>query len=73
MFKPMETSIWGSAQEMFEQTAAMTWRDAQHFGSLSRTDNAIDDILKDFEAIDFFHGEHSGIIYSHRKLLIRKK
>ncbi|WGH04519.1 hypothetical protein QCL60_22930 (plasmid) [Escherichia coli] len=51
----------------------MTWRDAQHFGSLSRTDIAIDDILKDFEAIDFFHGEHSGVIYSHRKLLIRKK
>lgn len=30
------------------------------------------DILKDFEAVDFFHGEHPGVMYSHRKLLIRK-
>ena len=33
---------------------------------------AVDDILKDFEAVDFFHGEHPGVMYSHRKLLIKK-
>ena len=37
------------------------------------TEEMADEVLKDFEAIDFFHGEHSGVIYSHRKLLIRKK
>lgn len=29
-------------------------------------------ILKDFETVDFFHGEHPSVMYSHRKLLIRK-
>lgn len=28
--------------------------------------------LKDFEAVDSFHGEHPGVMYSHRKRLIRK-
>lgn len=33
---------------------------------------AVDGILKDFEAVDSFHGEHPGVMYSHRKRLIRK-
>lgn len=33
---------------------------------------AVDDILQDFEAVGFFHGEHPGVMYSHRKRLIRK-
>jgi len=50
----------------------MTRRDTEHFCSLARPQIAIDDILKDFQAVDFFHGEHSGGMYRHRKLLIRK-
>jgi len=50
----------------------MTWRDAEHLGSLARTQVTFYDILKDFEAVDFFHGEHPGVMHSHRKLLIRK-
>lgn len=50
----------------------MARRDTEHFGCLTRTQVAVNDILKDFEAVDFFHGEHPDIIYSHRKLLIRK-
>lgn len=30
------------------------------------------DCLPDFEAVGFFHGEHPGVMYSHRKRLIRK-
>lgn len=43
-----------------------------NFGCQTRMQVAVDDILKDFEAVDFFHGEHPGVMYSHRKLLIRK-
>ena len=50
----------------------MTRRDTEHFGSLDRLQIALDTTLKDFEAVDFFHGEHPGVMYSHRKLLIRK-
>lgn len=55
-----------------QQSAAMTWSNAQHLRSLSRAQVVIDDILKDFEAVDFFHGEHPGVRCSHRKLIIRK-
>lgn len=48
-------------------------RYAEHLRSLARAKVAIDDVLKGFEAVDFFHGEHPGVMYSHRKLLIRKK
>ncbi|AKM47876.1 hypothetical protein QY76_11460 [Edwardsiella sp. EA181011] len=50
----------------------MAWCDAEHVRSLTRTQVTFNDILKDFEAVDFFHGEHPGVMYSHRKLLIRK-
>lgn len=51
----------------------MAWRNAEHVRSLAGEHIAIEDILKDFEAIDFFHGEHPGVMYSHRKLLIKKR
>lgn len=51
----------------------MAWRNAEHVRSLAWEHIAIEDILKDFEAIDFFHGEHPGVMYSHRKLLIKKR
>ncbi len=42
----------------------MARRDTEHFGCLTSTQVAVDDILKDFEAVDFFHGEHPGVMYS---------
>ncbi|CTQ02303.1 hypothetical protein BN1200_540024 [Klebsiella variicola] len=50
----------------------MTRRDTEHFGSLDRLQIALDTTLKDFEAVDFFHDEHPGVMYRHKKPLIRK-
>lgn len=72
---PLAASIVHKRSELtiaFQQSAAMTWCNAEHLCSLARTQIAIDDILKDFDAVDFFHVEHPGVMYSHRKLLIRK-
>ena len=49
-------------ESAIKQTAAMARRNTEHFRSLTRTQVAIDDILKDFEAVDFFHGEHPGVM-----------
>lgn len=47
--------------------------DALYFDGCYKTGKvAVDGILKDFEAVDSFHGEHPGVMYSHRKRLIRK-
>ena len=56
----------------FQQMATMARCNAEHVRCLTRTQVAVDDILKNFEAVDFFHCEHPGVMYSHRKLLIRK-
>ncbi len=39
----------------------MAWRNAEHLSSLAGTQVAIEDILKDFEAVDFFHCEPFGL------------
>ena len=55
----------------YDGKTQVDWLDgANAFTDSMANDN--DDILKDFEAVDFFHGEHPGVMYSHRKLLIRK-
>lgn len=41
--------------------------------SLAWTQVAVDDILKDFETVDYFHGEHPGVMHSCSELYLKSR
>ena len=53
----------GQTDDNFQQAAAMVRRNTEHVRSLARMRVTVDDIPKNFEAVDFFHGEHPGVMY----------